>query len=162
MSPYLWISRSHQINILQQKPRLLKTRKKRVRSKAAADMSKAPSALPKTSNREYCVPTCYSGKVTKSSDMLRCGMCMLWLHPTCVGDSDNDTVHQGAWLCSQCRKLPNQGSILVSKLKKLREDISGAKGLRSAFADIQSNNMDLVTLLAAKTAQCDDLRNEWT
>ena len=123
-------------------------------------MSKAPSALPKTSNREYCVPTCYSGKVTKSSDMLRCGMCMLWLHPTCVGDSDNDTVHQGAWLCSQCRKLPNQVSILVSELKKLREDISGAKGLRSAFADIQSNNMDLVTLLAAITAQCDDLRNE--
>ena len=125
-------------------------------------MSKAPSVLQKTSNREYCVPTCrYSGKVTKSSDMLRCGMCMLWLHPTCIGDSDNDTVHQGAWLCSQCRKLPNQVSTLV-ELKKLREDISGAKGLRSAFADMQSNNMNLVTLLAAKTAQCDDLRNENT
>ena len=86
--------------------------------------------------------------------MLRCGMCMLWLHPTRVG--------QGAWLCSQCRKLPNQVLTLVSELKKLREDISGAKGLRSAFADMQSNNMDLVTLLAAKTAQCDDLRNKNT
>ena len=134
------------------------TKKRRARSKAAADMSKAPSALPKTRNKKYCVSTCrYSGKVTKSADMLRCGMCMLWLHSTCVGDSDNDTVHQGAWLCSQCRKLPNQVSTLVSELKKLREDISGAKGLRSAFADMQSNNMDLVTLLAAKTAQCDDL-----
>ena len=139
------------------------TKKRRVRSKAAADMSKAPFALPNTSNRKYFVSTCrYSGKVTKSADMLRCGMYMLWLHPPCVGDSDNDTVHQGAWLCSQCRKLPNQVSTLVSELKKLREDISGAKCLRSAFADMQSNNMDLVTLLVAKTAQCYDLRNENT
>ena len=53
-------------------------------------------AVPKGSRTKYCIPHCkYNGMETAAAELLRCGMCMQWVHPICAGDSQEDAAHQG-------------------------------------------------------------------
>ena len=63
-------------------------------------------------------------KVSTSTDMIRCSLCMVWLHVECTGE---DTHYQGVWCCHSCRTLPKsiqgmtkQIELLISSLDSMR------------------------------------------
>ena len=68
--------------------------------KATLATSKATSAssgaVPKIKPIQHCVPQCNHGRAeTSVEDMVRCGLCMAWLHASCVGHSKEDADHKG-------------------------------------------------------------------
>lgn len=74
--------------------------------------------------------------------ILRCGLCMLWF--------TSEDTEAGAWVCEKCRSVPTQITTLVQEMSSLRTIVS-------AF---QETIKDLARLLAAKTAQCEELLRE--
>ena len=80
--------------------------------------SSGTGAVPKGTCTKYCVPHCkFNGKETAAAELLCCGVCMLWIHPACAGDS------QDAWTCAQCRLMPVYMTQLITDLAQLRSDV---------------------------------------
>ena len=58
-------------------------------------------------NTQICTaPTCPGRKST--APLLRCCICMHWLHPQCIGDNKEDAEVCGTWSCNNCRLIPSQ------------------------------------------------------
>ena len=58
--------------------------------------SASSGAVPKIKPIQHCVPQCNHGRAeTSVEDMVRCSLCMAWLHASCVGDSKEDADHKG-------------------------------------------------------------------
>ena len=106
-------------------------------------------------------PCCYVGCVLNgkpSSDMIRCSLCMTWIHISCSGEK---TAYVGAWTCMHCRRVP----LLLSELKcevinlslrletvhrnedALKDEIQKLKSenstLKQKFGILKSNNDDV-------------------
>ena len=47
---------------------------------------------------------------------------MVWCHTICVGIEDIDSI--GAWVCADCRLLPNHANLLERQIKTLLETTS--------------------------------------
>ena len=92
----------------------------------------------------YCLPTCkYSGRDAAES-MVRCCICMLWVHPvSCCGDSVEDPNHVGMYTCSICRKLPQRLSSIESTIEQLHD-----------------LNKHLIQMLETKEKECLDLKEK--
>ena len=73
----------------------------------------------------YCYDNCVlNGKPGK--DMIRCSLCMNWVHISCSGEN---AKYIGVWTCIHCRKLP----LLLSGLK------SDAVVMKSSLQDVLNN-----------------------
>ena len=112
----------------------------------------------------HCVPGCTLRN--KSSAMVRCCLCIKWFHPACVGDSDED-AGSGFWNCMDCRKLPQHVGQMAASLEKLRSEVQSVKQLQTSYSKLQASldahqktNQQLVNLLAAKTAECQELQEK--
>lgn len=133
--------------------------KKKGRPKKKKD-SQHHDAITKA-KQQYCVTGCRHGRAeTTKAQLVRCGVCMHWLHPTCVGDSMQDAEQQGAWTCHQCRRLSTDVATIMSEVRQLRTLVVGIEEMRSSLKNLQVNNTDLVKQVAAKTAQVDELRHQ--
>lgn len=114
----------------------------------------------KKDRASHCVPGC----TQRSSELVRCCLCIKWFHPACVGDSDVD-AGAGFWNCMDCRKLPQHVSQMSASLEKLRSEVQSVRQLQTSYSKLQASldaqqktNQQLVNLLAAKTAECQELR----
>ena len=92
-------------------------------------------------------------------------MCMTWLHPQCVGDSKEDADVCGTWTCHKCRFVPSQISQLVKTTQQMSKDIQTIRQLQTSYCKLQNsldaaykNNQQLVSQVASKTADCQQLR----
>ena len=90
----------------------------------------------------HCMQGCkFNCASHASEDMLRCCICMRWVHPiSCCGDSPEDASHEGIYTCSQCRTISDRISNLERTVDKLYQ-----------------TNKDLIRLLEAKDKECSDL-----
>ena len=79
-------------------------------------ISKETHPLPKE-NPLYCLETCLHKGLRSNSSMIRCCQCMLWVHPECCGDKDDDLDDIIVYNCSQCRNILSRWSRWKSRLK---------------------------------------------
>ena len=49
-----------------------------------------------------------------SGDMIRCALCMRWLHIACIDEGESS--YSGIWTCAECRLLPSTVTALSSQL----------------------------------------------
>ena len=95
---------------------------------------------------EICIPSCKHHRKSKSH-MIRCCMCMVWYHGSCVGE-DND--YEGIWLCQGCRSLPHKVSNLTEQVSILTRELSS----------FHTTHQNLVRALDHKNQFCEDLRTQ--
>ena len=102
------------VNISVNDPKLLKKTTK----------IKKSTSKPKTTCRENtqlplqgCSDKCKLPTGKKASDMIRCSLCMQWLHAICIGEGESDYV--GVWTCANCRLLPSTVLKLSSHVQNL-------------------------------------------
>ena len=77
---------------------------------------------------------CYSDCVQRGkadADMIRCSLCMIWVHMACSGEDSN---YQGAWTCKNCRTIPSTITMLQTQLSSLVAYVD----------DVRKNNKDLI------------------
>ena len=97
--------------------------------------------------------------------MIQCAHCAVWHHLECVGLKCTDPV--GVWPCSQCRHqsdmlrqchtMLQQVSSQVAELELLHDQLHEDIALIQKSKSLEKANLDLVKLLAVKTADCDEL-----
>ena len=76
---------------------------------------------------------CYSKcKVSTSTDMIRCSLCMVWFHVEYTG---KDTHYQGVWCCHSCRTLPKSIQGMTEQIELL---ISSLESIRNSEAALQA------------------------
>ena len=77
-----------------------------------------------------CVEAC-STRVDSPS--IRCNLCMTWFHTACVGTSDVDGV--GAWVCADCRIMPETIKLMKSQINTLLETTTSLMKTFGNFAE---------------------------
>ena len=97
--------------------------------------------------------------------MIQCAHCAVWHHLEYVGLKCTDPV--GVWPCPQCRHqsdmlrqchtMLQQVSSQVAALELLHDQLYKDIALIQKSKSLEKANLDLVKLLAAKTADCDEL-----
>ena len=75
----------------------------------------------KSVTRKLCLNTCLYDGQQNGLEMLRCCICMTWVHPQCCGDLQEDTESLGAYTCSQCRQIYSRLAKLESQVEKLHD-----------------------------------------
>ena len=114
-----------------------KVRKPKQQGKLTSDFLKE-----KPDKGPFCLPLCSHGGLDVAESMIRCCICMRWVHPTsCCSDSIDDANLIGMYTCIQCRNIYDKLSCVENKLDEL-----------------QSLNKDLIRMLEAKELECMDLR----
>ena len=58
----------------------------------------------------YCIIGCQYKRKQGKAVMGRCCLCMVWYHPKCLGEEEDDA--ESFWTCPTCRRLPEQMEIL--------------------------------------------------
>ena len=136
------------------------------RGRRKKELNQSTSRL--TSGRHgtlHCLVDKCKLKRQSSKDMIQCGYCAVWHHLECVGLKCTDPV--GVWPCPQCRHLSDmlrqchtmlqQVSSLVAALELLHDQLHKDIALIQKSKSLEKTNLDLVKLLAVKTADCDGL-----
>ena len=60
------------------------------------------------------VPRTIDGQDT----MLKCCICLTWVHPGCIGDDENDRwLSEGPYTCDNCRQLSNHMRTVLSEVQ---------------------------------------------
>lgn len=76
-----------------------------------------------TDNHIIMSPACYTdckeNRVVNNS-MVRCCLCMIWIHNTCAGTDLSD----GVWCCMNCRKMPAAVTSLGEVVAKLADSMN--------------------------------------
>ena len=138
-----------------------KTKKvKRVKKKAHA---KTDNPVP------VCYPNCASSK--SKSNMIRCTLCMRWVHISC---SDVDSKYVGAWTCVKCRALPSAIDKIETQLSNLssfvheicekeaalKEEIKQLErengNLKQKIGSLENVNHDLTKLIETMSERASD------
>lgn len=147
-----------------------KAKNKQKQNKTKKQRNKETKNTPNDVNGEIvCIDACTNDTVTES---IRCNLCMNWFHTDCVGISDMDSV--GAWVCADCRKLPetvkimkSQIEILLDSTMSISENINSfSKNLENKFENLN----DRLTVISnqqkrsdlANTSSFSDIRQDIT
>ena len=57
-------------------------------------------------NSPYCLVTCQHNGLDQAEPMVRCCICMKWVHPiSCCNDIEQDANHAGVYTCSLSRTI---------------------------------------------------------
>ena len=101
-----------------------------------------------------CIDKC---KSDSSSDSIRCNLCMDWFHAACMEIIDIDNV--GAWVCTECRKLPLTVSMMKLQLENLLSTtstiVTQIKSLSNKFENKMEQLDDRLTALSNQQ-KCSD------
>ena len=104
-----------------------------------------------------CTDTCKHSNVAKG-DMIRCCICMLWVHAECVPDDKTE----GIWTCNECRLMPSKiveiketMAHMATELQRLNTFCSNAdlkykeevNGLKNTNTLLTAENIKLVSEL---------------
>ena len=106
-----------------------KSKKTKKGSKLKSAKSKK-SADTTSSNVSHCYSDCVD-QGRADANMIRCSICMLWIHISCSGE---DKRCMGAWTCKNCRNIPSAITAMQSQLASLETFVKGTR----------DNNQDLV------------------
>ena len=125
------------------RPLQLKDFIRKTKSKSDKQLSSNKGCITKPSNKgSYCLPTCKYKGHNHGEAMIRCCLCMTWVHPTsCCGDTKEDAKHLGFYTCSHCRNLSNR-----------------LTNIENLFENLQNVNKDLIRQLEDKEQECKTLR----
>ena len=93
---------------------------------------------------KHCVINCMFGGQEAEAEMLRCCLCMSWVHPVCCGDLDKDSSYVGVYTCSKCRTISDR---VVSVEAKLDSMIDLNKSLIIMLNDSRTENAELKKLV---------------
>ena len=111
--------------------------------------SKSKKAADTTGNKPppgYCYTDCADqGKA--DPNMIRCSICMIWIHISCSGE---DQRYMGAWTCKNCRNIPSVITTLQTKLTSLETFVKSTC----------SNNQDLVNEIKLLKAENGNLKQK--
>ena len=108
------------------------------------DFIKAPPIRKKRNVKtvKYCIPSCRHKGLDTAEGMLRCCICMRWVHPvSCCGDNKKDVELVGIYSCIVCRGLSDR----LANIEK-------------TIANLQDTNKTLIRLLEDKENECSSLR----
>ena len=103
--------------------------------------SKGNGNKSKDNNDISCIQTC---SIDYASASIRCNLCMNWYHTVCVHITDMNSV--GAWVCDDCRVLPQTVKSMQHQLQTL---------LTSTGQILESVNA-LTSTMKNKISQIDD------
>ena len=126
--------------------------------------NKCSKEAPKSSKetRKHCYINCNHNGNPASGDMIRCTLCMLWVHVSCSGEEKN---YAGAWTCKTCRSVPSMVIDLQLQLSNLillvqnvyennetqKDDLNKLKlengNLKQKIASLEDRNCDLRKLI---------------
>ena len=56
---------------------------------------------------------------TGEVEMLRCCLCMNWVHPVCCGDPVEDKDYVGVYTCTKCRLISDEVVSIEAKLDSM-------------------------------------------
>ena len=93
---------------------------------------------------KHCVINCMFGGQEAEAEMLRCCLCMSWVHPVCCGDLDKDNSYVDVYTCSKCRTISDR---VVSVEAKLDSMIDLNKSLINTLNDSRTENVELKKLV---------------
>ena len=91
-----------------------------------------------------CVAECHFGGHRGDTEMLKCCICMVWIHPVCCNDCYED-CQTGIYTCSICRTL---GTRVVNIEKQLQESLNLNKVLFSLIEKISADCVQLRALVS--------------
>ena len=99
-------------------------------------------------NNIHCVVNGCKHDRKEAGDMIRCVLCAIWFHHSCV--ELDASMPDGVWSCPSCRTIRRD----VSSIKQTLEEVMG---LLTTQTDITKR---LTESLKNKTAECESLRQE--
>ena len=119
---------------------------------------------------EHCLQEgCHKNRQS-DSDMVQCSHCGTWHHLACVGLNKSDVI--GVWPCprcsqrtdilTECHQMLVEVRSQVMALQLLQEGVDDKLKLLQKNKNLEKSNLDLVRLLASKTAQCEALSKKNT
>ncbi len=77
---------------------------------------KKKNASVETNTGEHCTETCPEGGV-ETGDMVRCCLCFIWFHYTCVNTTNKDT--ESFWSCPACRCLAQNVACVLKEMHRM-------------------------------------------
>ena len=115
-----------------------KQKSKKPKTKVSATNDNKDSGHNDKSDDVFCYDDCKHGGAWKQKMMIRCILCMKWIHYECSGDSDSDLEISGSWCCDKCRNMPHSVNSIMKQLcdenvtlqKRLLECISERENLK--------------------------------
>ena len=99
-------------------------------------------------NNIHCVENRCKHDRKEAGDMIRCVLCAIWFHHSCV--ELDASMPDRVWSCPSCRTIRRD----VSSIKQTLEEVMG---LLTTQTDIMKG---LTESLKNKTAECESLRQE--
>ena len=102
------------VETVQQTQQKDKTETKTTKSKQKGQRQRKCKKKSDDQNDIRCIDKC---KGDSSSDSIQSNVCMDWFHATCMEIIDIDNF--GAWVCTECRKLPLTVSMMKLQLENL-------------------------------------------
>ena len=130
---------------------------KKTKNKSSKEAPKSSKETPK-----HCYVNCKHNGNPASGDMIRCTLCMLWVHVSCSGEEKN---YAGAWTCKACRSVPSMVIDLQLQLSNLillvqnmcennetqKDELNKLKlengNLKQKIASLEDRNCDLRKLI---------------
>ena len=94
----------------------------------------------------HCVLSCIYAGQTGEVEMLRCCLCMNWVHPVCCGDPVEDKDYVGVYTCTKCRLISDK---VVSIEAKLDSMFDLNKSLINMLTDYRNENLELRKLVSS-------------
>ena len=112
--------------------------RKTVSAKPSTTKAKHKKAPPKTrakhavTNQKNCVDTCTASDDSEHP-MIRCSMCMTWIHVMCAGE---EATYAGVWTCASCSILPVTVNNLADKFDQM---LANQGQIMSCLQEVQAN-----------------------
>ena len=98
-------------------------------------------------SKVYCVPNCIYAGQAAGLDMLRCCLCMNWIHPVCCDEPvKHDKEYIGVYTCTKCRTISDKVISIEAKLDSLF-DLN--KSLINMLTESRTENMELRNLVSS-------------
>ena len=96
-----------------------------------------------------CIDGCTRGNRWNGADyMTKCSMCLIWVHPSCLGDDEEDQwLKEGNYTCDECRTTGQNIVLLKSLMMEQQENI---KLLHDALQQQQHQITNLTTLMTSQ------------
>ena len=128
------------------KPSIDNKKSKKIKKGSKSKSKKAADTPGNKPPPGYCYTDCADqGKA--DPNMIRCSICMIWIHISCSGE---DQRYMGAWTCKNCRNIPSVITTLQTKLTSLETFVKSTC----------SNNQDLVNEIKLLKAENGNLKQK--
>ena len=91
-----------------------------------------------------CIPQCkYNGRFNEKP-MIRCCLCMTWLHEQCLNFPPDEFT--GIWICCECRELPRVVNQILNVCTELRDQMKSLNLCLQEKSDIIANQANTLSM----------------